>query len=97
MNFNLIKTAILLIIALIVIPCVAFFIDTKYPLDDLQWNTLVTLFKVMFTAAMLCFTIGELTKNCGRVDKLWSVIPVAYVWIVASASMWNERLVLWLY
>ncbi|MBP7477195.1 MAG: DUF1295 domain-containing protein [Chitinophagales bacterium] len=94
MNFNLIKTAILLIIALIVIPCVAFFIDTKYPLDDLQWNTLVTLFKVMFTAAMLCFTIGELTKNCSQVDKLWSVIPVAYVWIVASASMWNERLVL---
>jgi steroid 5-alpha reductase family enzyme len=94
MNFNLLKTASLLVVALIVLPLTAYFLDTQYPLSETQWNTLGDLFKLMFGAAITCFVIGEITKNCSQVDKLWSVIPAVYVWIVAAASNYEPRVTL---
>ena len=94
MNFNLLKTAALLIIALIVLPYTAFYLDTQFPLSNAQWHTLSNLFILMFTLAISCFIIGEITKNCSQVDKLWSIVPAIYVWMVAFASDMNPRITL---
>lgn len=32
----------------------------------------------------LCFVAGELTGNLSQVDKLWSLTPAAYMWVIAT-------------
>jgi steroid 5-alpha reductase family enzyme len=86
------KTALLLIFALIVVPIVAFNFDE--PLTDLQQTTLNKLLWVYGIAAAACFVISTITNNYSQVDKLWSVIPVPYVWIVAVEGEFENRLVL---
>ena len=70
----MIKTALLLIIALIVIPVVAIRFDA--PLSDLQWQMISFSFQLMLTVALLCFAVSELTRNYSQVDKIWSITPV---------------------
>ncbi|MFZ0471705.1 MAG: DUF1295 domain-containing protein, partial [Bacteroidales bacterium] len=40
---------------------------------------------VMITVAIVCFAVSELTLNYSQVDKLWSLMPVAYSWITVAA------------
>jgi steroid 5-alpha reductase family enzyme len=86
------KTALFLLVTIIVVPVVAFAIDE--PLDTAQKATLFTLVTVYIIASMLCFIISSVSKNYSQVDKLWSIMPVIYTWIVASRSGWEPRLVL---
>ena len=86
------KTALFLILGLVVVPIIAFQVDE--PLNDLQTQTLETLVYIYLVAAGLCFVISTLTKNYSQVDKLWSVIPIVYVWVVAEASGFESRIVL---
>ncbi len=43
-------------------------------------------FAVMLTVAMLSFLISEITSNYSQVDKLWSLMPIAYSWITAAST-----------
>lgn len=86
------KTALFLLITLLVIPVVAFAMDE--PLDPLQRSTLVHLLTVYLVMALLCFVVSSLSNNYSQVDKLWSIMPVVYTWIVAFQSGWEPRLVL---
>jgi steroid 5-alpha reductase family enzyme len=81
-----------LILGLVVVPVIAFQVDE--PLNDLQTQTLENLVYIYLSAAGLCFVISTLTKNYSQVDKLWSVIPVVYAWVVAEASGFEGRIVL---
>jgi steroid 5-alpha reductase family enzyme len=49
---------------------------------------------VYLAAALLCFVVSTLTGNYSQVDKLWSLMPLAYVWMVAVNSGFEPRLVL---
>jgi steroid 5-alpha reductase family enzyme len=40
-----------------------------------------------------CFIVGEITKNNSQMDKLWSILPIVYAWIVVGKSGMNLRLV----
>ena len=42
---------------------------------------------------MLCFTVAEITGNNSQVDKIWSLIPIAYCWIIAAKGGMHPRLV----
>jgi steroid 5-alpha reductase family enzyme len=86
------KTALLLLITIVVVPVVAFLMDE--PLHPLQQSTLATLLAVYLVMAMLCFLISTASDNYSQVDKLWSLMPLAYTWIVAASSDWEPRLVL---
>ena len=88
----MIKTIILLITALVVIPVAAFYFDD--PLTDLQSNMMHITGYVMLAVAGYCFIVGELTGNNSQVDKLWSVIPIVYAVYFAYASGWNQRVTL---
>ena len=91
-NQNLLFTSILLVIVLIIIPLVAIFYDE--PLTTMQLNILKTLVIAMVSVSVICFIIGEITKNYSQTDKLWSIVPFFYVAYVAYASDWQPRLVL---
>lgn len=92
MNASIVKTALILIFTLLVIPVITFTMDESLTL--LQRNTLQELALLALGAALLCFTVSELTGNCSQVDKLWSILPIGYAWYTASAGNFDNRLVL---
>lgn len=94
MKFNLILISSLLILALVVVPIFTFYFDTQHPLSVFQTSTLHFLVKMMLSLAIFVFIVGEVTKNNSQVDKLWSILPAIYIWIVAYASDFNSRNVL---
>lgn len=86
------KTILLLILTIIVLPFLAITLDT--PPSSYQREILFDLIVVYLAATMLCFVLSTLTGNYSQVDKLWSLIPVAYVWIIATRSGFEPRIVL---
>jgi steroid 5-alpha reductase family enzyme len=40
---------------------------------------------VLTAVVLLCFLVSELTRNYSQVDKLWSLMPIAYSWITVAA------------
>lgn len=88
----MLRTIILLILALIAIPIVAFRFDQ--PLSPEHWVALKTAVSIMAAVATTCFVVSELTRNCSQVDKLWSIIPIVYVWYFAVQSGLSPRLTL---
>lgn len=91
-SLPMIRTALILIFTVVVLPIFAFYFDQ--PLDELQRSTLKVLLIIMLSTALVAFLLGEITRNTSQVDKIWSIMPIIYVWYVAYASGWNERPVL---
>lgn len=89
---KIITTAGLLIITLIFVPIFSWFFAT--PLGVLEWKAVHTLIYLCLAVIAYCFIAGELSGNNSQVDKLWSLIPIAYVWIVADIADFNDRTVL---
>lgn len=88
----MIRTASLLILTLIVIPVITIWFDT--PPDLLQWQMIKSTGILMLSSALGCFILSEITRNCSQFDKLWSILPVVYAWMIAAIGDWNERLLL---
>ena len=88
----MIRTIIVLLITLITLPVIAVYYDA--PLSVEQRDTLHYLVKLMLGVGLTCFVVSEITKNYSQVDKLWSIVPILYTWVVAVHSDFNERLVL---
>lgn len=88
----MLKTILFLLAALIALPIVAFYSDA--PLSSEQLQILTLLAKTTFAIAIGCFVISELTRNCSQVDKLWSLVPILYVWMTADAAGYTPRLTL---
>lgn len=86
------KTVLFLIFTLILVPSITFNFDVA--LTNLQYQTLNTLLFVYVIAASLCFVVSTITNNYSQVDKVWSIIPAPYVWIVAYQSGFEARIVL---
>jgi steroid 5-alpha reductase family enzyme len=62
-------------------------------LNALQIETLKTIGIVAGCSALLCFTLGEITRNNSQVDKIWSLLPIVYCWIIAAKGGMHPRLV----
>lgn len=86
------KTVLALIVTIVVIPFIAFTMDEPVTLS--QKEVLTDLVTVYLAAAILCFLISTISGNHSQVDKLWSLIPIAYVWMVAFHSGFESRLLL---
>ncbi len=54
-----------------------------FSLSGEQLELLKTLCLIAGCSALFCFTVGELTGNNSQMDKLWSLLPIAYVWVAA--------------
>jgi len=90
--FDMWKTILALLFTIIVIPILAFTMDE--PLSAIQNQVLIKLVVVYLAAALLCFVVSTLSKNYSQVDKLWSLIPIPYVWIVAFETGFEARILL---
>jgi steroid 5-alpha reductase family enzyme len=56
-------------------------------------SPLVTVLFVAAGVSAVCWVASLLTRDTSWVDRIWSVVPVVYVWIIAvSAGLANARL-----
>lgn len=67
---------------------------SNYSLSQNQLQTLLILAIICASSMLYCFIVGELTNNNSQMDKLWSILPIAYVWVVAAKSMTIRTLVI---
>jgi steroid 5-alpha reductase family enzyme len=86
------KTVLALLVTLIVIPFIAFRFDD--PLTVAQTGILTRLVIIYLIAAILCFIVSTLSHNYSQVDKLWSIIPILYAWVVARGTGFEPRILL---
>lgn len=70
-----------------------FEISSWFKFSDLQLKTLNVLLIIMVASAVFCFMVGEISRNNSQMDKLWSVLPIAYTWVIAGMSHMNWRTV----
>ncbi len=86
------KTILILIFTLIVVPVVAFNFDN--PLTVLQKTIFSKLIWIYLAMALLCFIISTLVQNYSQVDKLWSIMPIVYAWMVYCEEGHEKRLLI---
>jgi len=99
----MIRTIILLIVTLVLVPLAAWYLDS--PPTELQWTMIQRSAWGMLGVALTCFTLSTLTGNCSQVDKIWSIVPIGYTWYYAweaneihvtcmavLATLWGIRL-----
>lgn len=89
---NIVGTAFLLITTLLVVPVISYFTGTS--LGPAESAALHSLMMTLLAAWIVCFALGELTHNVSQVDKLWSLLPIAYTWTVAIHGEYSPRLLL---
>ncbi len=86
------KQVLFLIFSIVIVPIITFYFDV--PLTEKQQSILIILLWVYGIAAGLCFVVSTLTNNYSQVDKLWSIIPAPYAWIITYNANFEPRLVL---
>ncbi len=69
------------------------FVLGGFGFSDLQFDTLILLAIICGISMAYCFIVGELTGNNSQMDKLWSVLPIIYAWVITFKSGMNLRLV----
>ena len=89
---NIIATAMLLVLTVVLVPVISYFTGTS--LGPREWAALEGVGMLLLAAWLACFVVGELTGNVSQVDKLWSLLPIAYTWMVAASGDFSPRLVL---
>ena len=90
-KMNIPLMAVMLGLSIIVCPILYFTVGPK--LDAAQMDALNTLLIIAGCSAAFCFIVGEATGNNSQMDKLWSLLPIAYTWIIAAKGGMNPRLV----
>ena len=91
MKMNIPLMGLLIGLSLIVCPILYFTVGPS--LDATQLSVLKTLLTIAACSAAFCFIVGELTGNNSQMDKLWSLLPIAYTWIIAAKGGMTARLV----
>ena len=89
MNVKLVGS--LLAVSLIACPLLYIFVGPA--LDASQLEALKILLYIAGGSALFCFVVGELTRNNSQMDKLWSLLPIAYTWVIAAKGGMSPRLV----
>jgi len=86
-------TILLLIFTVVVAPLIC--LNFGYTPNDLQYDILGQMAVPIGVVIAYCFIVGELSRNNSQVDKLWSIVPIYYVWhMTLLAPELSERMVL---
>lgn len=64
-------------------------------LSAVQRETLKTLLIVCGCSIAYCFVVGEITQNFSQMDKLWSLLPIVYTWIITVRGGMETRLLIY--
>jgi steroid 5-alpha reductase family enzyme len=87
------KAVLAAIIGLSVFACPVLYLCVGPRLSAEQTDIFRLLVIIAGISALYCFITGELTHNNSQMDKLWSILPETYVWIIAAKSGMSPRLV----
>lgn len=87
------KALLATIIGASIIACPILYFLVGPALSAHQLEILKVLAAVTACSVAYCFVVGELARNNSQMDKLWSILPVAYTWIIASMGGFDTRLV----
>tara|TARA_B100001250_G_C19666674_1_gene729580 strand:- start:122 stop:1063 length:942 start_codon:yes stop_codon:yes gene_type:complete len=91
----MVKKIIITVFSLLLLVYLVFFEDFfNLNFNDKQLETLIYLFKVYVGASMVAFVVSEIFQNYSQVDKLWSTIPIYYVWYFTAESGYDPRMIL---
>ncbi|MBP3203252.1 MAG: DUF1295 domain-containing protein [Bacteroidales bacterium] len=82
------------LIAISIIACPLLYIFVGPALDSAQVETLKLLGIIAGCSVLYCFVVGEATSNNSQMDKLWSLLPIVYTWVIAVKGGLSARLVL---
>jgi len=93
-NMKKYLATILTVIVVLTLSVLSFVLG-GFSLNDLQKETLIILLIVCGGSALYCFVVGQITHNNSQMDKLWSILPIAYTWIIAIKGGFNPRLVIY--
>ena len=64
-----------------------------FSFNPVQQKTINILLIICAASAAYCFIAGEISRNNSQMDKLWSVLPIAYTWVIAAMGEFRWRLV----
>ncbi len=86
-------TILLLIFTVVVAPLIC--LNFGYTPNELQFDILSQMALPVGLVIAYCFVVGEISRNNSQVDKLWSIVPIYYVWhMTLLAPELSERMVL---
>lgn len=80
------------IIGLSVIACPILYFTVGPSLNQTQIDVFLILLIIAGCSALYCFIVGEITHNNSQMDKLWSLLPETYIWVIAIKGGLNPRL-----
>ena len=75
------------------VACPLMYLNAGQGLDESQLEVLRLLATIAGCSALYCFVVGELARNNSQVDKIWSILPFVYCWIIAVKGGMQPRLV----
>lgn len=89
------KDKVILIISLLItITLTVLGIVFSASLSAHQIETIKILGIICASSALYCFLVGEISRNNSQMDKLWSLLPIAYTWVIAAMGGMKIRLVI---
>merc|ERR1712110_1194851 len=80
LTMSLIIVSVFLVLLLIILPIGTYFLDE--PPNDIQLNLIKLNFYIAVGFSVLCFILGEISKSWSQVDKVWSITPFIYSWVI---------------
>lgn len=90
-KMNIPLMAVLLVLSIVV--CPVLYVTVGPTLDEVQLEVLKTLGVIAACSAAFCFIVGEVSGNNSQMDKLWSLLPIVYTWVIAVKGGMHVRLV----
>lgn len=84
-------TILILLFTVIVVPILSFYFGD--PLNEGQIEILRYMIWIVLGVIAYSFIVGELSRNFSQVDKLWSIVPIAYVWVMTHLAGYPDKMV----
>ena len=84
-------TILVLILTVIVVPVFSFLYGT--PLNSTQTAILDQLVWIVGGVVAYSFIVGQLSGNNSQTDKLWSIVPIYYVWHATWIAGMPEKMI----
>ena len=92
------KKAALIIFSILlgagIIACPILYFLVGPALNQDQLDTGLILLIILGTSILYCFIVGEIAQNNSQMDKLWSLLPIAYCWVIAAKGHFAPRLLI---
>ena len=83
-----------IILGLTIAACPLLYFLVGPQLTEEQLRIGLVLLYIVGGSFLYCFVVGELTRNNSQMDKLRSILPIAYTWVIAGMGGMTPRLII---